>query len=370
MEKSMENNVIKVLKNFKIPQKLSSVKTDRTGLINDTYITVFRYKKRQTRFILQRINTLVFTKPIEVMSNIDLILRHQASKILLDTNHPDPRRGILRLVPANNGKTYYHDTSDNYWRVYHFVEGTIGFNTVESESMAYEAAKAFGRFGRYLSDIDVNSIHVTIPDFHNIVKRYDSLELSIKQDSVNRKGNCKAEISFALERKELCNIITSLTGSDQIPLRVTHNDTKINNVLMDELTMKGLCVIDLDTVMPGTILSDFGDMVRTFTPPVNEDEPDISKVTMRMNIFKAMASGYLTEANLFLTPVEKSHLVYGGKLITLMQGIRNLTDYLNGDIYYKTDYPSHNLTRSRNQFALVASIEKKEKKMQEIINAF
>ncbi|GAI37229.1 unnamed protein product, partial [marine sediment metagenome] len=158
-----------------------------------------------------------------------------------------------------------------------------------------------------------------------------------------------------------------LLKEGKIPVRVTHNDTKINNVLMDRETLKGLCVIDLDTVMPGTVLSDFGDMVRTFTNSVNEDVPDVLKVKMRLNIFRAMAEGYLSEANDFLTPVEKSNLVYGGKLITLMQGIRNLTDYLKGDVYYKINYPEHNLDRTRNQFALLRSIEEQEKHMEEII---
>jgi thiamine kinase-like enzyme len=354
----LENGFINILENFNIAGKAQSLEADRTGLINDTYIASYDYDGKSSRYVLQRINTGVFKKPLEVMANIELVLDHIMNKVLLDTNHPDPDRGVLKLVRERNGKTFYLDQAENYWRVYRFIEDAAGFNTVTTDALAYS------------SDLDISKVHVTIPDFHNIVKRYEALALSIGNDVKNRKRLCEKEISFALDRKDICNTITRLVDLNQIPVRVTHNDTKINNVLMDRKTMKGLCVIDLDTVMPGTALSDFGDMVRTFTPPVNEDEPDITKVSLRMNIFQAMVSGYLSEANQFLTPAEKSHLVYGGKLITLMQGIRNLTDFLNGDVYYKVEYEDQNLIRSRNQFALVDSIEKREKEMQEFIDAF
>jgi thiamine kinase-like enzyme len=363
----MEHNTKKILENFRIPGKFISAEVNKTGLINDTYIAIYEYNRIQSRFILQRINTLVFTKPVEVMANIDLILNHQAKKVFSDPDHPDPGRGVLKLVYTNDGKSFHKDIKKNYWRVYYFIDDTVGFNIVESERQAYEAAKMFGKFSNYLSDLDIKQIHVTIPDFHNIVKRYETLKLSIEKDEVNRVSECRKEIDFALDRKYLCNIITNLLSEVKIPIRVTHNDTKINNVLMDRKTLKGLCVIDLDTVMPGTVLSDFGDMVRTFTNSVNEDVPDISKIKMRLNIFRAMAEGYISEAKDFLTSLEKSYLVYGSKLITLIQGIRNLTDYLKGDVYYKIDYPEHNLDRTRNQFALLRSIEEQEKKMEEII---
>lgn len=363
----MKYNIREILENFRIHGKFISTEVNKTGLINDTYFTVFDDNNQQTSFVLQRINTLVFTKPVEVMANIDLILDHQAKKVMLDPDHPDPKRGVLKLVYAKNGKSFYQDADDNYWRVYYLIENTVGFDMAETEAQAFEAAKMFGRFGLYLSDLDVKQMHATIPDFHNIVKRYEALELSSEKDELNRKDKCQTEIDFAMDRKYLCDTITGLLRENKIPVRVTHNDTKINNVLMDRKTRKGLCVIDLDTVMPGTVLSDFGDMIRTFTNSLNEDNPDVLKVKMRLHIFIAMAKGYLSEANSFLTSVEKSHLVYGGKLITLMQGIRNLTDYLKGDVYYKIDYPEHNLDRTRNQFALLRSIEEQEKKMEEII---
>jgi len=210
-------------------------------------------------------------------------------------------------------------------------------------------------------------MHYTIPDFHNITMRYGKLKQSVEADVANRKRSCEQEIVFAMGHEHLTEPITGLLERKEIPIRVTHNDTKINNVLMDEQSEKGLCVIDLDTVMPGTVLSDFGDMVRTFTNTRKEDDPHIDKVAMRLNIFRALTEGYLSEANRFLEPVEKKQLVYGGKLITLMQGIRNLTDYLMGDVYYKIDYEEHNLHRTQNQFALLKSIEEQEDEMNEVV---
>ena len=362
----MVHDIKNILKHFALTGKFIKATVNITGLINDTYIITFR-EKTNIRYILQRINIQVFTKPLEVMENIDAILNHQAKKIRSDQKHPDPKRGILQLILTNTEETNHKDEKGDYWRVYRYIEQTKVFNTADTEKQAYEAAIAFGRFGRYLSDLDVEKIHYTIPDFHNIAMRFMKLKQSIDGNVVGRKRDCKEEIAFALDHEYLTEPITGLLERQEIPIRVTHNDTKINNVLMDEQNEKGLCVIDLDTVMPGTVLSDFGDMVRTFTNSCKEDDPHIDKVKMRLNIFRALSKGYLEEANVFLQPVEKKHLVYGGKLITLMQGIRNLTDYLMGDIYYKIDYEEHNLHRTQNQFALLQSIEEQEGEMQSII---
>ncbi len=352
-----------------LPGKFIRATVDITGLINDTYIVTYR-EKQDIRFILQRINIRVFTKPIEVMANIETILYHQAKKIRSDQNHFDPNRGILELIITRDGKSYHIDESGDYWRVYRYIENTKVFNTVETESQAFEAAKAFGRFSRYLSDLDVSTMHYTIPDFHNITMRYRKLKQSVEADVANRKSECEQEIAFAMEHENLTEPITGLLERKEIPIRVTHNDTKINNVLMDDQSEKGLCVIDLDTVMPGTVLSDFGDMVRTFTNTVKEDDPHIDQVAMRLNIFRALTEGYLEEAKHFLEPVETMHLVYGGKLITLMQGIRNLADYLMGDVYYKIDYEEHNLHRTQNQFTLLKSIEDQEDEMNRMVQQF
>ncbi len=362
----MIHDVKKILQHFMLPGKFIRATVDITGLINDTYIVIYR-DEQDIRFILQRINIRVFTKPIEVMANIETILNHQAEKIRSDTEHPDPERGVLQLIMTRSGKSFYADEKGDYWRVYRYIKNTKVFNTVDTEPQAFEAAMAFGRFSRYLSDLDITKMHYTIPDFHNITMRYGKLKKSVEADVVNRKRLCEQEIVFAIDHKHMREPITGLLERKEIPIRVTHNDTKINNVLMDEQSEKGLCVIDLDTVMPGTVLSDFGDMVRTFTNTRKEDDPHIDKVAMRLNIFRALTEGYLSEANRFLEPVEKKHLVYGGKLITLMQGIRNLTDYLMGDVYYKIDYDEHNLHRAQNQFALLKSIEEQEDEMNEVV---
>lgn len=362
----MIHDVKKIVKHFILPGKFIRATVDITGLINDTYVVTYR-DDQDIHFILQRINIRVFTKPKEVMANIETILKHQEEKIRSDKNHPDPKRGILELIMTPDGESYYVDEKGEYWRMYRFIENTKVFNTVDTELQAFEAAITFGRFSRYLSDLDVTKMHYTIPDFHNISMRYGKLKQSISEDIVNRKKECEKEIAFAMDREYMTEPVTSLLKNKGIPIRVTHNDTKINNVLMDETSEKGLCVIDLDTVMPGTVLSDFGDMVRTFTNTLKEDDPHIDRVAMRLNIFQSLTEGYLEEANWFLEPVEKKHLVYGGKLITLMQGIRNLTDYLLGDVYYKIDYEEHNLHRAQNQFALLKSIEAQEDEMEKLV---
>ncbi len=365
----MIRDVKKILQHFQFPGKFIRATVDITGLINDTYIVTYR-DVQDLRFILQRINIRVFTRPREVMANIETILYHQAEKIRSDPEHPDPERGVLQLIRTHGGKNFHFDEEGDCWRVYRYIEDSKVFNTVETESQAYEAAAAFGRFSRYLSDLDVSKMHYTIPDFHNITQRYCKLKQSIEGDIANRKRECEKEIAFALDHEHLTEPITGLLERKEIPIRVTHNDTKINNVLMDKKSEKGLCVIDLDTVMPGTVLSDFGDMVRTFTNTVKEDDPHIDQVSMRLNIFRALTIGYLKEANRFLEPIEKKHLVYGGKLISLMQGIRNLTDYLMGDIYYKIDYDEHNLHRTQNQFALLRSIEDQEDEMIRVVQQY
>ena len=282
----MIHDIKKILQHFQLPGKFIRATVDITGLINDTYIVTYR-DVQDLRFILQRINIRVFTRPREVMANIETILSHQAKKIRADPEHPDHERGVLQLIMTHKGKSFHFDDEGECWRIYRFIEGSKVFNTVETESQAFEAAVTFGRFSRYLSDLDVTKMHYTIPDFHNITMRYRKLKQSIEGDVANRKGECEKEIAFAMDHEYLTEPIAGLLESKGMPIRITHNDTKINNVLMDEKSEKGLCVIDLDTVMPGTVLSDFGDMVRTFTSTVKEDDPHIDQVSMRINMFLA-----------------------------------------------------------------------------------
>jgi aminoglycoside phosphotransferase (APT) family kinase protein len=248
------------------------------------------------------------------------------------------------LIPTLDGAAVYRDETGDFWRVYLFIEKARTYDAVQSEAQAFQAAKAFGLFQRQLADLPVPRLHDTIPDFHHTPKRFAALEKAIESDPLNRAEQVKAEIEFALRRKAIASVLLDA----QLPERVTHNDTKFNNVMLDDVTGEGICVIDLDTVMPGLVLYDFGDMIRTTTSPAKEDEPDLSRV---------------------LTAAEKSHLAFSGKLITFEIGLRFLTDFLMGDTYFKIHRPNHNLDRCRTQFRLVESIEQQEERMNVLIDS-
>jgi aminoglycoside phosphotransferase (APT) family kinase protein len=251
------------------------------------------------------------------------------------------------------------DAEGGYWRAYRFIEGARAYDTVESSQQAYQAARAFGEFQKMLVDLPAPRLRDTIPDFHNTPKRFVAFEQAVAADESNRAVNARAEIEFAFAHQPMVGVLLEAN----LPERITHNDTKFNNVLLDNATGEGLCVIDLDTVMPGLALYDFGDMVRTTTSPAMEDEQDLSQVTMQFPMFEALARGYLSSAGCFLTKEEKTHLAFAGKLITFEQGIRFLTDYLAGDRYYKVHRDRQNLDRCRTQFKLVESIEQQEEQM-------
>ncbi|HUT47468.1 MAG TPA: aminoglycoside phosphotransferase family protein, partial [Sedimentisphaerales bacterium] len=239
----------------------------------------------------------------------------------------------------------------------------VTYDTIESPELAYEAARMFGRFAAMLTDLPGPPLHETIPDFHATPKRFKTFREVLRQDPRDRAKDAGAEIDFVLQNAGICDVLLNHADKGEIPVRITHNDTKINNVLLDEKTHKGVCVIDLDTVMPGLSLYDFGDMVRTATNPAEEDERDLSKVTMRMPIFEMLLKGFAEETHTFLTPTEKKHMVFAGKLITFEQMIRFLADHLAGDIYYKIHRDGHNLDRCRTQMKMVRSIIAKEEAM-------
>ena len=239
---------------------------------------------------------------------------------------PDVSRRVLTLIPARNGLSYHHDEQGNYWRAYLFIEKARTYDAVESPGQAFEAAKAYGQFQKMLADLPAPRLHDTIPDFHHTPKRFAALVKAIENDAGNRAGLAKAEIEFALKRASITDVLIKA----KLPERVTHNDTKFNNVMLDDATGEGICVVDLDTLMPGLALYDFGDMVRTTTSPAKEDELDLTRVTMQFPMFEALVRGYLTFAGDFLTPAEKSLLAFSGKLITFEIGLRFLTDFLGG----------------------------------------
>jgi aminoglycoside phosphotransferase (APT) family kinase protein len=294
------------------------------------------------------------------MRNVERVTAHVARK---GAAEPDCSRKGLTLIHTREGRWWHQDPLENFWRAYVFIERARTCDIAESEAQACEAARAFGRFQHWLADLPAPRLHETVPDFHNTPARVAALERAISADVGNRAAQAKAEIAFALRRKAW----TSALIESGLPERVTHNDTKLNNVMLDDATGAGVCVIDLDTVMPGLVLYDFGDMVRTVTSPVKEDERDLSKVTMRFSMFEALVRGYLESTASFLTSAERKYLAFSGKLITLEIGIRFLTDFLAGDTYFKVHREGHNLERCRTQFKLVESIEQQEDRMQKCV---
>lgn len=337
-----------------------------SGHINDTYLAIYQQAGIRVRYIHQRVNQNVFKDPVLVMENVARVTRHALDQ-LLEQGHPEAHRRTLTCVPAVDGRPYSFDSAGNLWRTYLFIEGARGYDAIESNEQAYQAAKAFGEFQNLTATLPGERLHETIPDFHHTPKRLEMLEAAISQDLVGRAANVQTEISFARARACDCARITDLIASGAIPERVTHNDTKLNNVLLDEVTAEGICVIDLDTTMPGSALYDFGDMVRTAVPTTREDEPIAAEIGVRLDRFEALLKGYLSSA-LFLNDVELDHLAFSGKLITLECGIRFLTDYLNGDTYFKIHRPDHNLDRCRNQFAFVSALEKEMPAMEEMVS--
>ena len=361
MDKKYDFNA--VTKGFQLYGDLVSVAPYGNGHINDTFEVVYNQSGTRVRYILQRINTNVFRDPVNLMENIRRVTSHLAAR-------SGDSRSTLTLVPAVDGKSYVVDTDGNYFRTYLFIENAQSYDILETEKQAYEAARAFGRFQAELSDLPGGRLAETIKDFHNTPVRVQQLENAIKLDKCGRAKDVSAEIDFVLSRKPMTEKLIKLQAEGAVIERITHNDTKLNNVMIDDATGSGICVIDLDTVMPGLAHYDFGDMVRTGTSPAPEDETDLAKICMRFNMFEALLRGYCSEAGRVLNDCELENLPFAGALITLEIGTRFLTDYLEGDVYFKTHRDGHNLDRARNQFKLVADMEAKMGEMNEIIKKY
>ena len=278
-----------------------------------------------------------------------------------------PGEQTLQLFPATSGESFYIDAEGSYWRCYNFIKNAYSVDVVENEDQAYAAAKSFGEFLELVSDLDVSQLVEVIEDFHHTPKRLEALEVAVDLDIAGRLDGVKHELEFILSRRELCSSLQALRENGVVPDRVTHNDTKMNNVMLSCSTHQGVCVIDLDTVMPGLSLYDFGDLVRTSVSPAAEDEVDLSKVEVRMPIFQSLCRGFLQGCP-SLTKLEKENLVVGSKVITIEVAIRFLTDYLNGDVYFKTHHAQHNLDRCRNQIQLVKELERHEEELTNYVN--
>ncbi len=329
----------------------------RNGHINTTYRACYRSEDGQEdRYILQRINDYVFKDPAQVMRNVEKVTRHITWKLL--RRRRDAAGQTLNLFPARGGRNYIILPEEGgMWRCYNNIEGTHTYDVVENTRQAYQAGFAFGSFQDLICDMNPEDIRESIPDFHNTPKRYADLLKSVEADVMGRAANCQAELELLKSWENRYSRIVDMMATGEIPTRITHNDTKINNVMLDEETDDAVCVIDLDTVMPGSVLYDFGDMVRTATCMAQEDEEDLSKVKMEMPFFESLAEGYLDAAHGFLTQKEVEFMPFAGWLITTEIGIRFLTDYLDGDLYFRTSKPEHNLIRARNQFKLAQSID-------------
>lgn len=311
-----------------------------------------------SRYLLQCINTGIFREPALLMENIERVSAHIASKVAAA---PDADRRVLSLVRTHSGHTFHRQPDDSCWRIFRFVNRSRTFDSVDTTEQAFQAARAFGEFQQQLADLPADTLHETLPGFHDTPQRFAALERAIASDAAGRAASTAREIDFALQHKSL----TAMLIEAGLPQRVIHNDCKLNNVLFDEGTGETLCVVDLDTVMPGLALYDFGDMVRTAVSPTAEDERDLSLIAARLPFFQALVDGYLSTAA-FLTPQERELLPIAGQVITFEQGVRFLADHLNGDTYYKTQRTNHNLDRARTQFALLASLQQQESALRKL----
>lgn len=332
-----------------------SLEENRSGHINNTYFV----NSDGGRFILQKINKNVFTRPEEVMANIAAVTSHIRKKLIAEGM--DPERGVLNFLDSDTGKNFYIDPDGEYWRAYRYIDGVCR-NECDSPEIFTNAGVAFGEFQSYLADFDAGSLFETIKDFHNTEKRFEALTAAARADKVGRAASVEAELGFAFTccENNYCSFIPNGIASGAFRLRVTHNDTKLNNVVLDRESGKGICVIDLDTVMPGSLLYDFGDAVRFGASSAAEDERDLTKVRFVPEMFAAFAYGFVKGLHGAATKEEIEAFPKAAATLTFETGIRFLTDYLSGDTYFKIGYPEHNLDRARNQFRLVGSIEEQK----------
>ncbi len=361
------NDIKQIIKQFGFEGNYESVEELTSGNINVTYKLTYRQDDGSAKdYVLQKINTNAFKKPEQLMSNANLITSH-IYKAMASQNI-DCERRILRFIPTVHGEYLYTDENGGCWRSYFFINNVTAYDTIEDPKHFYEAGRAFGEFQKYLFDFPAEKLFETIPNFHNTTKRFYDFVASVAADKAGRVEKLEKEIDFFFERRKMMGKIIELMNAGVLPERVTHNDTKINNVLIDTDTGKAVCVIDLDTVMLGSILYDYGDAIRFGASTADEDEQDLSKIGVDMNLFKMFTDGFVSEINHTITNEEIKNLPLGVLVITCELAMRFLTDYINGDEYFKVKYPDHNLVRARAQIRLLEEFEKHYDEMQEYIN--
>lgn len=347
-----------IIRHFGLKQQIVSVEPYGSGHINHTFLATSETGKR---YILQEINTDIFKNTDELMENILGVTSYLRREI--QNRNGDPERETLTVLFTEDGKPYYTDGDGHDWRMYLFIEGAKTFDQVKSSEDFYQSAYAFGNFQSLLADYPAETLHETIPDFHNTVKRYRDFEEAVHADVRGRVSETGAEIAFIRERREEMSVLSDLLKKEELPLRVTHNDTKLNNIMIDDKTHQAVCVIDLDTVMPGLSVHDFGDAIRFGANTAAEDEPDVTKVSLSLELYEIYRKGFLEGCRGSLTEKEVEMLPMGAKMMTLECGMRFLTDYLQGDTYFRTTRERQNLDRCRTQLALVADMEKKWEQM-------
>ncbi len=337
-----------------------------SGHINATFLVHTEDNSR--KYILQRINTEIFTDPKGLMENICGVTDYLREHIIAAGG--DPERETLNVVRTLDGKAFFADSEGGFWRVFTFVTNTVCLEKVESENDFFTVGATFGNFMNQLADYPAATLHETIARFHDTPNRYANFEKALAEDVMGRAKDIQPEIDFIHAHEADCHHLVDLLAAGKLPLRVTHNDTKINNVLLDAESGKGICVIDLDTIMPGLSAYDFGDSIRSGANDCAEDEPDQSKVHFSLHLFDVFAKGYLSTAGAVMPELEKKCLPWGAKLMTLECGIRFLTDYLEGDHYFATHRPGQNLDRARTQFTLVKNMEEQWDDMMAVIDRY
>ncbi|MFB2120701.1 phosphotransferase enzyme family protein [Parapedobacter sp. 2B3] len=356
----------KLANEFDIEGEVMDVSPFGSGHINDTF-RVITDGSGGARYLLQRVNHHVFKDVAAVMENIQRVTNHLKARYATEfegCNHLDRR--VLTLIPAKDAESYHRDERSNFWRMFILLDGTRSYDIVETPQQAREGGRAFGQFQRLLADLDVGLIHEVLPDFHHIGNRLGQLGRAVDSDAVGRVRRVQEELSFIKDRERRMHAILELAAQGRLPVRITHNDTKFNNVLLDDGD-RAQCVIDLDTVMPGYVAYDFGDAIRTIINRAAEDEADLDNVQLNIPLFEAYADGYFEEAHQFLTGDEVASLMEGVLLFPYMQAVRFLTDFLEGDHYYKTHHADHNLQRTRAQLKLVSELEAHEPELRDIV---
>ena len=357
----MINELEQVISAFAFDGAVEKTENFGSGHINETLLLT---TAKGSQYILQKMNTYVFTDPQGLMENVFSVTEFLKKRIVEQGGNPN--RETLTFIQTRDGQLYYNGP-EGAWRAYRFQSDLMALNAARSPKDFYASGKAFGRFQALLGDYPADTLHETIPHFHDTPARMKQLHDAIEKNASGRLDTVAEEVAFALAREESSSIVMDLQEQGVLPLRVTHNDTKLNNVLLDPVSGEGVCVIDLDTVMPGQAIFDFGDSIRYGASTAAEDEQDLSKVELDLELFEAYTRGFLEGCNNVLSPAEKDLLPTGAWMMTLECGIRFLADYLNGDVYFKCEYPEHNLVRARTQFKLVKEMEEKQDRMQAIV---